>query len=138
MEILYIVVPCYNEEEVLPETCARLRQKLGCLIEEKMASPESRIMFVDDGSKDKTWELIEQFHKESPSVTGLKLSRNKGHQNALLAGLLTAKDYADIIISLDADLQDDIEVIGEFIKKYREGSDIVYGVQKLPQIRYLF
>jgi glycosyltransferase involved in cell wall biosynthesis len=129
MKVLYLVVPCYNEEEVLPETSKRLSQKLDSLISGKLIAPESRIMFVDDGSKDKTWQLIEEYHKSNATITGLKLSRNRGHQNALLAALMTAKTYADMVVSLDADLQDDIDVIDEFIQKYTEGSDIVYGVR---------
>jgi glycosyltransferase involved in cell wall biosynthesis len=129
METLYIVSPCYNEQEVLPETCRRLTQKLDALIAVKLVSADSRIMFVDDGSKDDTWRLIAQYHKDNPYVTGLKLSRNRGHQNALLAGLMTAKEYADIVVSLDADLQDDIDAIDAFIEKHKGGCDIVYGVR---------
>lgn len=129
MDSLYIVVPCYNEEEVLHETTKRLTAKLGRMIADGLISDESRIMYVDDGSKDKTWELIDGLHRDHPQVLGVKLSRNRGHQNALLAGLMTAKDLCDVTISMDADLQDDIEVLDEFMKKYREGCDIVYGVR---------
>lgn len=129
MSILYIVVPCYNEEEVLHETSKRLEIKLNSLIEKKEISSESKILFVDDGSKDKTWEMISDLNKQNPIFSGLKLACNKGHQNALLAGLMTAKDLSDVTISLDADLQDDIEAIDEFIAKYKDGCDVVYGVR---------
>lgn len=127
--ILYVVIPCFNEEEVLEETNKRLIKKLNSLIKKKIISPDSRIMYVNDGSKDKTWELIEQLHKDNELVTGVKLSRNRGHQNALLAGLMTAKNYADVVISMDADLQDDINAVDEMIEKYYEGAEIVYGVR---------
>jgi len=126
---LYIVVPCYNEEEVLPETSKRLKVKLEQLMKEEKISPESRIMFVNDGSKDRTWELISQLHKECPLFCGVDLTRNRGHQNALLAGLMTAKDRADMVISMDADLQDDIDAVDAMVDKYLEGVDIVYGVR---------
>ena len=129
MTTVYFVVPCYNEEEVLPETVKRLSSKLETLIKNNIADEKSRMLFVDDGSKDKTWELIEQFSSENKYVGGVKLSRNRGHQNALLSGLMTAKGKCDCVISLDADLQDDIGVIDEFIKKYNEGCEIVYGVR---------
>jgi len=127
--ILYVVVPCYNEEEVLDETNKRLTDKLGSLISKKLISEKSRIMYVNDGSKDKTWEIIEKLNKKSKYSCGLKLSRNRGHQNALLAGLMTAKEYADVVISMDADLQDDINALDEMVKKYHDGCDIVYGVR---------
>lgn len=127
--ILYIVVPCYNEEEVLTETTKQLKTKLEDLIEKKVIAKESRVMYVNDGSKDKTWQLIEKISKENELFTGISLSRNRGHQNALLAGLMTAKEYADIVISMDADLQDDINAIDDMLKKYYEGCDIVYGVR---------
>lgn len=127
--ILYIVVPCYNEEEVLKETTKRLKEKITNLVKEKKISEKSRIMYVNDGSKDKTWEMIKNISKKEKYFTGLSLSRNYGHQNALLSGLMTAKDYADIVISMDADLQDDINAIDEMIDKYYEGYDIVYGVR---------
>ena len=128
-KILYLVIPCYNEEEVLPITHKALKEKMESLIKEEKISKESRVMFVNDGSKDKTWELIEEYHKENPLFVGVKLSRNKGHQNALLAGLMTAKKYADITISMDADLQDDINVIDKMIEENNKGSEIVYGVR---------
>ena len=128
-DILYVVVPCYNEEAVLPETAKRLNIKMQSLINNGMVNEKSRIMFVDDGSNDKTWQLIEQYHNENSVFTGIKLSRNRGHQNALLAGLLKARDYADVIISIDADLQDDIEAIDLMLDEYYVGCDIVYGVR---------
>lgn len=128
-DILYIVVPCYNEEEVLTETKTRLVAKLEKLISNKKIAPSSRIVFVNDGSKDKTWDLISQFHQENSLISGINLSRNRGHQNALLAGLLTSKDHADMVISMDADLQDDIDAVDEMIEKYNNGIDIVYGVR---------
>lgn len=129
MEVMYLVIPCYNEEEMLPITAKALYGKMSALIAEKKIAPESRVMFVDDGSADKTWQLIEKLHRENRLFTGLKLSRNKGHQNALLAGLMTAKKYADIIVSMDADLQDDINAIDGFLEKRAEGCEIVYGVR---------
>lgn len=128
-EILYLVIPCYNEQEVLPTTCGKLTEKLQSMIEQHLVSAESRMLFVDDGSKDQTWQIICDLHRSNPLVQGLKLSRNKGHQNALLAGLMTAKESCDMAISLDADLQDDIDVIDQFVKKYTAGADIVYGVR---------
>lgn len=128
-DILYIVVPCYNEEEVLPETAKRLGQKLKNLIADSTVSEKSRIMFVNDGSKDKTWEIINSLHKEDNMFTGVNLSRNRGHQNALLAGLMSAKERADVTISMDADLQDDINAVDSMLKEYYNGCDIVYGVR---------
>lgn len=127
--ILYIVVPCYNEEAVLQETAKRLRTKIEDLVELKKISADSRILFVNDGSKDKTWEMIVDLHKENPLFMGVDLSKNRGHQNALLAGLMVAKERADITISMDADLQDDINAVDGMIDKYIEGCDIVYGVR---------
>ncbi len=129
MDKLYIVVPCYNEEEVLPETAKRLSEKLSALITQGRVDKNSRIMFVNDGSKDKTWEIIEKLHAENPIFTGVNLSRNRGHQNALLAGLMTAKNMADVTVSLDADLQDDINAVDSMLDEYYSGSDIVYGVR---------
>lgn len=126
---LYIVVPCYNEEAVLPETSKRLRAKLEGLMAAGQVSDKSRILFVNDGSKDKTWGLIEALHQECSLFSGVDLSRNRGHQNALLAGLMTAKDRADLVISMDADLQDDIDAVDEMVTKYHAGCDIVYGVR---------
>ena len=129
-KILYVVVPCYNEEDVLAETTKRLCVKLENLIKDKKISEDSRVMYVNDGSKDKTWDLIEEYSRVHKLVTGICLSRNRGHQNALLAGLMTAKDYADVVISMDADLQDDIDAIDEMLDKYNDGCDVVYGVRK--------
>lgn len=129
MEKLYIVIPCYNEEEVLKETAARLNKKIKELIKNKKISQDSKIMFVNDGSKDNTWKIIEELHQNNYLFSGISLSRNRGHQNALLAGLLTAKEKADIIISMDADLQDDINAIDEMLDKYYKGAEIVYGVR---------
>ena len=134
MDTLYLIIPCYNEEEVLPETSRQLKAKMLLLMEKRKISADSRIVFVNDGSKDKTWELLEALHKEDPIFQGVKLSRNKGHQNALLAGLMTVKKYCDMTISLDADLQDDINAIDEMIEKYYEGCDIVYGVRSTEKL----
>ncbi|RTE09877.1 glycosyltransferase family 2 protein [Paenibacillus whitsoniae] len=128
--ILTIVVPCYNEEEVLPETVFRLSAILDGMIAEALISADSTMLLVDDGSKDATWQLIDRFHEANTFVTGLKLARNAGHQSALLAGLMQAKAYSDCVVSIDADLQDDTDVIREFVVKYREGYDIVYGVRQ--------
>lgn len=128
-DILYIVVPCYNEEEVLPETAKRLGEKLGSLITAEKISEKSRIMFVNDGSKDKTWEIINELHNKDDIFTGVNLSRNRGHQNALLAGLMTAKERADVTVSMDADLQDDINAVDAMLDEYYNGCDIVYGVR---------
>ncbi|MGM0879195.1 MAG: glycosyltransferase family 2 protein [Bacillota bacterium] len=127
--ILTIVVPCYNEEDVLTETIFQLNESLNNLIVEKLISYQSKILFVDDGSKDKTWSIIYKESLNNKKVHGLKLARNVGHQNALLAGLVTAKDTSDCIVSIDADLQDDVNIIREFILKFNEGFDIVYGVR---------
>ena len=124
-----MVIPCYNEQEVLPETSRQLKEILYDLMDRGKISRESRVLFVNDGSKDETWKIIEDLHAQDPLFLGLKLSRNKGHQNALLAGLMTAKEYADVTISMDADLQDDVHVIEKFMDKYYEGCDIVYGVR---------
>ena len=128
-EILYVVIPCYNEEEVLNETVSRLTTKLNSLVQRQLISNESRIMLVNDGSKDRTWNIIEELFESNEYVTGVNLAKNKGHQFALLAGLMTAKEYADMVISMDADLQDDIEVVDKFIEEYYNGCDIVYGVR---------
>lgn len=127
--ILYIVIPCYNEEKVLPITSELFLQKLTNLIQAKEISQESRILFVNDGSTDKTWEIISSLHEKNQYFEGLTLSRNRGHQNALLAGLMTAKDYADITISIDCDGQDDIDAMDEMVKEYKSGCDVVYGVR---------
>ena len=108
---LYLVIPCYNEEEVLLETAGRLREKMASLISQNKIDEKSRVIFVNDGSKDGTWELIEKLHRENKLFGGINLSRNRGHQNALLAGLMTVRDHADMVISMDADLQDDINAM---------------------------
>ena len=127
--VLYVVVPCYNEEEVLEEKTKQLKLKMEDLINKKVISSKSKVMYVNDGSKDKTWEIIKNINKKEKLFTGISLSRNRGHQNALLGGLMTAKEYADVVISMDADLQDDINAMDEMLKKYKEGNDIVYGVR---------
>lgn len=126
---LYIVVPCYNEQEVIHETAKRLSAKLVCLIKEQKIAENSRVLFVDDGSKDKTWELVEELCNGNPLLCGLKLSRNKGHQNAVLAGLMEAKEHCDMAISMDADLQDDINAVDKMVEEFQGGSDVVYGVR---------
>ena len=126
---IYFVVPCYNEEEVLPETSKRLYEKMKSLVVAGKVSPDSRICFVDDGSKDKTWEMIEDLHEAEPVFTGVKLSRNRGHQNALLGGMMTVKDDCDALISLDADLQDDPGAIDKMVDEWISGADVVYGVR---------
>ncbi|SFC35555.1 glycosyltransferase family 2 protein [Butyrivibrio sp. YAB3001] len=129
MSRLFCVIPCYNEQEVLPETSKRLREKLESLIKNGKISDDSRIVFVNDGSKDDTWNIIEKLHQENPIFQGINLSKNMGHQNALLAGLMTAKDLCDAAISMDADLQDDINAIDEMVDKFNDGADVVYGVR---------
>ena len=126
---LMVVIPCYNEEEVLPETSRRLIEKMNSLMERGLITEDSKVLLVNDGSKDRTWEMITELHKENPLFEGLKLSRNRGHQNALLAGLMTARNRCDISISMDADLQDDMDAMDRFIEKYNEGCEIVYGVR---------
>ena len=129
MSTVYFVVPCYNEEAVLPETVKELTAQLQGMINTGLADDKSRMLLVDDGSKDRTWELISHFHDENKFVNGLKLAHNRGHQNALLAGLMTAKEEADCAISLDADLQDDVSILPQFVQKFQEGCDVVYGVR---------
>ena len=127
--IIVFIVPCFNEEEVLPDTTVRLFQKIYDLISGQVISEKSGLLFVDDGSTDNTWNLIEQFHKENPLISGIKLSGNRGHQHALLCGLLEVKNHVDAAISIDADLQDDINVIDNMIEIYNKGVEIVYGVR---------
>ncbi len=127
--ILYIVVPCFNEEEVLPETARRLGDKLRALMNAGKISPQSRVLFVNDGSGDQTWAVITRLHRDNPLLCGLDLSRNRGHQNALLAGLMAARGRADMAISMDADLQDDVDAAGAMVDKYLAGADLVYGVR---------
>ncbi len=129
-DILYIVVPCYNEQEVLPITTPKLIEQLNALVEAQLIDKESRILYVNDGSIDDTWQLIEQYTQQHPQVCGVKLAGNVGHQNALLAGLEAASERADITISIDADLQDDVAVMRDMVQKYHEGCDIVYGVRR--------
>lgn len=126
---LYVVIPCYKEEEVLPETALRLKKKMRELMASGQISPASRVMFVNDGSKDKTWEIIASLHQEDPLFSGVNLSRNRGHQNALLAGLMTAVNFADMVVSMDADLQDDINAMDAMVAAYHNGYDVVYGVR---------
>ena len=128
-KILYVVIPCYNEQDVLHETAKRLREKFLSLIDAGKISNQSRIVFVNDGSKDSTWKIIRDLHATDKIFSGINLSRNRGHQNALLAGLMTVKGGADMVISMDADLQDDINAIDEMIDKFNDGFDIVYGVR---------
>lgn len=127
--ILNLVIPCYNEEEALPITRYELDKKMKDLMDKGLISKSSKVVLVNDGSKDKTWDIIEEIHRENKMYVGINLSRNRGHQNALLAGLMYAKDNSDISISMDADLQDDINVIDDMIKKYNNGADVVYGVR---------
>lgn len=129
MNRLFCVIPCYNEEEVLHETASRLEAKIKSLVAAGKISEDSRILFVNDGSRDKTWSIISELHEKSELFQGINLSKNMGHQNALLAGLMTAKDLCDAAISLDADLQDDINAIDEMVEKYLNGADVVYGVR---------
>ena len=127
--ILYIVIPCYNEEQVLPITCSMFLEKIKSLVQKEKISDESRIFFVNDGSKDKTWEIIKQLAKEDYHYKGISQSRNRGHQNAVLAGLMEAKDVCDITISIDCDGQDDINAMDAMVDAYLDGCEIVYGVR---------
>lgn len=129
LNTLYLVIPCFNEEAVLEETIKRLDAKIASLIKKKKIGEHSRIIFVDDGSKDNTWNLIEKQNEQNQTFGGIKLSRNRGHQYALLAGLMAVKDKADIVISMDADLQDDIDAIDKMLDRYKKGAEIVYGVR---------
>ena len=126
---LYVVVPCYNEEAVLPETSKRMLDLFDGMKHDGLICEDSRIVFVDDGSKDKTWNVIDSLAKVYPEIAGIKLAHNAGHQNALFGGLMTVKDDCDCAISIDADLQDDINVIPEMVKHYIDGYDVVYGVR---------
>ncbi|MEG1632678.1 MAG: glycosyltransferase family 2 protein [Oscillospiraceae bacterium] len=130
MELYYIVVPCYNEEEVLPETFKRLAAELRELTALGIASPESRILFVDDGSADKTWQMIRAAHDENPIFTGISLDCNRGHQTALTEGLMAARDKRAVSVSIDADLQDDVSAITKMAKKRAAGAAIVCGVRE--------
>ena len=126
---VYFVIPCYNEEAVLPETTRRMTDTLNAMRAAGLIGEKSRILYVDDGSKDRTWELVSQFNRENPWVEGVKLSHNRGHQHALLCGLMSAMPRCDAAISMDADLQDDIDALDQFVKKFQEGCDVVYGVR---------
>lgn len=127
--VLYIVIPCYNEEKVLPVTAPMFRDKIGSLVNNGKISSKSRVLFVDDGSKDSTWQIIQKLSSEDEVYEGLSLSRNRGHQNALLAGLMEAKDLCDITISIDCDGQDDINAMDQMVEEYLNGAEIVYGVR---------
>lgn len=129
MTKLYLAIPCYNEEEVLPDSAQKLLKKYDDLYATGKITADSRIIFIDDGSKDKTWEIIERLHEEDKRFGGIKMSRNRGHQNALLGGLMTLRDKCDAVISLDADLQDDIDAIDKMVEQYENGYDVVYGVR---------
>ena len=129
MTKLYLAIPCYNEEDVLPETAQKLKEKFAELAAKEKISRESKIVFIDDGSKDKTWSIIKNLHESDNIFLGIKLSCNRGHQNALLCGLLTLREYADAVISIDADLQDDINTFDSMLDKLENGCDIVYGVR---------
>lgn len=129
MTKLYLAIPCYNEEEVLTDSAQKLLKKYDDLYTAGKITADSRIIFIDDGSKDSTWEIIERLHGEDKRFGGIKMSRNRGHQNALMGGLMTLRDKADAVISLDADLQDDIDAIDLMIEQYENGFDVVYGVR---------
>ena len=129
METLYIVVPCYNEEECLPQTAPVFRQELADLTEAGLIGPDSRVLLVDDGSADRTWEIIRSLHESDPAFLGLRLAPNRGHQNAVMAGLMEARQRADVTISIDADLQDDIHAMEEMMRRHQQGAPIVCGVR---------
>ncbi len=129
MTVLYTVIPCYNEQEVIEETAKRLSMKYDSLIFAGEISPKSRIVFVNDGSKDNTWSIIKKLYTQNPYVQGIDLSRNRGHQNALFAGLMEVREKADCVISMDADLQDDINALEKMLEKFKMGCHIVYGVR---------
>ena len=129
LPVLYVVIPCYNEEKVLPVTSGLFFEKIHALVKAEKISPESRVLFVNDGSKDETWPIIRKLSEENECCEGICLSRNRGHQNALLAGLMTARCYADVTISIDCDGQDDINAMDEMIDHYHKGMDVVYGVR---------
>lgn len=128
-DILCFVIPCYNEEEVLPFTSRILADKISALIKAQLVSPASKVLFIDDGSSDRTWEIIKLLHAGNPSFFGISLAHNSGEQNAYLAGMMAAKEFADFVITTDADLQDDINAVDDMIAEYRQGSEIVYGVR---------
>ena len=138
MTKLYLAIPCYNEEEVLRDSAGKLLNKYNSLMEQNKITPDSKIVFIDDGSKDRTWEIIKELHEKNPVYQGIKLSRNRGHQNALLCGLMTLKDKADAVISIDADLQDDINAFDAMLEKYEAGCDVVYGVRSKRETDTVF
>lgn len=138
MPILYLIIPCYNEERVLPETAPMFLAELQKMIGEGKIAQESRILFVNDGSRDQTWEIIKKLASEDPHYQGIAQSRNRGHQNAVLAGLMEAKDLCDISISIDCDGQDDINAMEEMVDAYLEGYDVVYGVRSSRQTDTFF
>lgn len=127
--LLTIVTPCFNEEDVLPETIQELGRIINNLIKEQLVDPDSKVLFVDDGSQDNTWQMIKEYTEEFPWATGIKFNRNYGHQNALIAGMQTAVKFSDLIITIDADLQDDVNAIPKMVRKFLAGTDIVYGVR---------
>lgn len=129
MTKLYLAIPCYNEQEVLYDTTNKLTAKFDSLIDEGKITPDSKIVYIDDGSKDRTWEIVEELHRSNKYVNGVKMSRNRGHQNTLYGGLMTIKDDCDCVISIDADLQDDINTFDEMLRDFENGSEIVYGVR---------
>lgn len=126
---LYIVIPCYNEQDVLRETAARLQAKVNSMVASGLVGEGSRVLFVDDGSKDGTWDIIRQLHQENALFTGFRLSRNVGQQKSLYAGMAAVKDLADMAVSMDADLQDDIDVMDKMVEAFQQGDDIVFGVR---------
>ena len=138
LPVLWVVIPCYNEEEVLPVTSPMFLKLLEDMIKDEQISDKSRILFVNDGSKDKTWQIIYQLSKENEHFIGICQSRNRGHQNAVLAGLMEAKDNCDITISIDCDGQDDINAMKKMVEEYEKGSDIVYGVRSSRKTDSLF
>ncbi|MCR5329290.1 MAG: glycosyltransferase family 2 protein [Saccharofermentans sp.] len=127
--VLYLVIPCYNEEQVLPLTSGKFKAKIDELVDAGKISDKSRVMFVNDGSKDSTWDILSELSESDPRYCAISLSRNRGHQNALIAGLMEAKKFADITISMDCDGQDDINAITEMVDEYAKGSEIVFGVR---------
>lgn len=128
-ETVYIVIPCFNEEEILRETAKQIYNKVSTIVERGLISENSKVLFVNDGSTDGTWDIIRQLHSENSLFEGISLAHNSGEQNAYMAGMMTAKDKADFVVTMDADLQDDIDAIDDMIAKYYEGNDIVYGVR---------
>ena len=135
---LFLVIPCYKEQEVLPETSARLKRKMQQMIEQNRISPASRVVFVNDGSTDKTWELILELSKKDNHFVGISQSRNFGHQNAVLAGLMEARSRCHITITMDCDGQDDFDAIDEMIYAYQNGYEVVYGVRSNRKKRFIF